>query len=151
MALKPADDPEQRGRPEPVPDRRSGSESILRRGLDRLRNSLRRVATRLVRPLRGRADDADASEDVASIRRRRRMLEAPGAFGSDADPPELADCPDVDGLPPRDRPLTVPARDESWDNQPDLTVEETDEGLTLSMPEESEATMTSDVWEPIEP
>lgn len=151
MALKPADDPEQRGQPEPMPDRRSGSQSTLMSGLGRLRGFFRRLGDRLTRPFRSSTDDGDASTETAAVRRRRRMLEAPGSLGSDADPPELTDCPSVDGLPPRERPLTVPARDESWDNQPDLTVEETSDGLTLSMPEEPEATITSNVWEPIEP
>lgn len=152
MTLRPADDPGPRAQQRPVPDRQSGTQSTLTRGLGRLGDYVRTLGTRLRRLFRSSDRDLPETDDrTVDARYRRRMLEAPSPFGGDADAPELTDCPTVADLPPRERPLTVPARDESWDNQPDLTVEESDDELTLSMPEESGATITSDVWEPIDP
>lgn len=65
--------------------------------------------------------------------------------------PELATCPSMEGFPEREYLLTYPGRELSAINSPDVVRVETDHGLRLSVPENPEATLTSDVWMPVEP
>jgi len=53
-------------------------------------------------------------------------------------------------LPTRDRPFTAPARHTAEHNQAELVCIETETELTISLPDNPEATITSDVWERVE-
>ncbi|MBX0323029.1 hypothetical protein EGH21_08320 [Halomicroarcula sp. F13] len=64
------------------------------------------------------------------------------------EPPE---CPRVGDFPERDRPFTYPTRNHSERNQVDLVCVETGDRLTVSLPENPDATLTSDTWERVEP
>jgi hypothetical protein len=55
-----------------------------------------------------------------------------------------------DDYPDRERPLTHPGRECSGVNTPDVVGVETEDGLRLSVPENPDATVVSDVWVPIE-
>ncbi|MBX0293936.1 hypothetical protein EGH23_03450 [Halomicroarcula sp. F27] len=67
------------------------------------------------------------------------------------DVPAPAECPRIAGLPERDRPFTYPARDHADANRADLVSVESGEELTISLPDNPNATITSDVWESVEP
>ncbi|WP_227015520.1 hypothetical protein [Haloarcula sp. JP-L23] len=64
------------------------------------------------------------------------------------EPPE---CPRIGDLPRRDRPFTYPTRNHSERNRVDLVCVEMDDRLTVSLPENPDATLTSDTWERVEP
>jgi len=54
-------------------------------------------------------------------------------------------------LPKRDTPLTRPVRNTGGTNQPDLEAAEEDGDLSIYYPERSDATITSDTWNRVEP
>ncbi|WP_245180564.1 hypothetical protein [Haloarcula amylovorans] len=81
--------------------------------------------------------------------RRRRGRSQTTARSDDA--PTPAECPRIADLPERDRPFTYPARDHADANQADLVSVESGEALTISLPDNPDATITSDVWESVEP
>lgn len=64
---------------------------------------------------------------------------------------ESVDGPTFDDFPARAKPLTHPARNAPGINTPDVVSIETDQGLRLSVPENPDAELTSDVWMPVEP
>lgn len=51
----------------------------------------------------------------------------------------------------RDHPLTYPGRDLQGTNPPDVVSTETDDGLRISVPDNPDATLTSDVWTTVDP
>lgn len=64
---------------------------------------------------------------------------------------EFNNGPSFREFPNREKPLTYPARDSPGINTPDVVSIETEEGLRLSVPENPDAAMTSDVWTTVEP
>ena len=71
----------------------------------------------------------------------------------DNDVDESAADPERDtgsDLPTRERPFTTPARNSAEANQAEPVSIETDTELTISLPDNPEATITSDVWERVE-
>ena len=62
-------------------------------------------------------------------------------------PPE---CPPISDLPTRSRPFTYPTRNHAETNTVDLIAIESGDRLTVTHPDNSEAKMSSDVWEPVE-
>jgi len=56
------------------------------------------------------------------------------------------DCPAFRGFPDRELALTHPARNSPGINAPDVVSIETDQGLRISVPENPDAVLTSDVW-----
>ena len=62
-------------------------------------------------------------------------------------PPE---CPAVGDLPTRSRPFTYPTRNHMENNTVDLVAIESDDRLTVTHPDNSEARISSDVWESVE-
>ncbi|WP_372480758.1 hypothetical protein ACAH01_07755 [Halomicrobium sp. HM KBTZ05] len=58
--------------------------------------------------------------------------------------------PELDRFPERARPLTHPDRELDGLNTPDVVGIETDDGLRLSLPNNPDATLVSDVWVTIE-
>ncbi|MBV0923201.1 hypothetical protein KTS45_03220 [Halomicroarcula limicola] len=67
------------------------------------------------------------------------------------DEPAPTECPPIADLPERDRPFTYPARGHADANRADLVSVESGEELTISLPDNPDATITSDVWESVEP
>ena len=67
------------------------------------------------------------------------------------EPVRASDCPSFENFPGREKPLTHPARNSSGINTPDVVSIETQDGLRLSVPENPDAQMTSDVWMDVEP
>lgn len=61
------------------------------------------------------------------------------------------ECPSIGGFPDREYPLTYPSRELVGVNSPDVVSVETEHGLRLSMPENADASLTSDVWTTVEP
>jgi len=61
------------------------------------------------------------------------------------------DCPSVPNLPDRQRPFTYPTRNRSEQNPVELVAVESDDVVTISLPENEDAKITSDVWERVEP
>jgi len=59
-------------------------------------------------------------------------------------------CPSVDGLPERSRPFTYPTRNHAESNPVELVSVEAGDRLTVTHPDNPEAKITSDVWEPVE-
>ncbi|ACV48673.1 MULTISPECIES: hypothetical protein [Halomicrobium] len=57
---------------------------------------------------------------------------------------------DLDRFPERAQPLTYPDRELDGLNTPDVIGIETDDGLRLSIPDNPDAAVVSDVWVPIE-
>lgn len=71
------------------------------------------------------------------------------ALADDAvSPPE---CPSVQNLPDRQLPFSYPTRNHPERNPVDLICIESDDAVTISLPENKDATITSDVWEQVEP
>ena len=66
-------------------------------------------------------------------------------------PAKAVNSPAFEDFPGRERPLTHPARDSPGINSPDVVSIETDAGLRLSVPENPDAMLTSDVWMTVEP
>ena len=62
-------------------------------------------------------------------------------------PPE---CPSTSDLPTRSRPFTYPTRNHMENNTVDLVAIESDDRLTVTHPDNSEARISSDVWESVE-
>lgn len=60
-------------------------------------------------------------------------------------------CGTIDGFSNRERPLTYPGRELSGINTPDVVSLETEDGLRLSVPENPDAQLTSDVWTTVDP
>lgn len=56
-----------------------------------------------------------------------------------------------ENLPRREKPLTYPARDTPGINSPDVVGVETEQGLRLSVPENPDAELVSDVWMDVQP
>jgi len=56
----------------------------------------------------------------------------------------------VSALPARDRPFTAPVHGQTESDQVEPVCIETDTELTISLPDNPEATITSDVWERVE-
>ncbi|PSP93949.1 hypothetical protein BRC91_07720 [Halobacteriales archaeon QS_4_62_28] len=65
-------------------------------------------------------------------------------------PTEMMNCTEFDSFPKRAHPLTHPGRDLSDINPTDVVAIETTDGVRLSVPENPDATITSDVTVPIE-
>jgi len=63
---------------------------------------------------------------------------------------QMENCTEFDDFPDRDHPLTYPGRDLSDINPTDVVAIETSDGVRLSVPENPDATITSDVTVPIE-
>ncbi|WP_276271596.1 hypothetical protein [Haloarcula litorea] len=61
------------------------------------------------------------------------------------------DCPAVPELPQREEPLTYPDRNRDTENDPDLVSTHRNQQLTVSHPDNPDATITSDTWERVEP
>lgn len=68
----------------------------------------------------------------------------------DADDETEATDDTVSDLPARDRPFTAPAGSHPDYNQAELVCIKTETELTISLPDNPEATITSDVWERVE-
>jgi hypothetical protein len=88
---------------------------------------------------------------------RRRLRDVADGGGSEAETDRDRAASDSaafdlqrDGYPDRERPLTYPGRERSGVNTPDVVGVETEDGLRLSVPENPDATVVSDVWVPIE-
>jgi hypothetical protein len=76
---------------------------------------------------------------------------SPDGTAVEAEPVDSIDNVAFDDFPERARPLTHPARNGPGINTPDVVSIETDQGLRLSVPENPDAELTSDVWMPVEP
>jgi hypothetical protein len=90
---------------------------------------------------------------VAAVTRRLRGHEDASADDGARDQPSQESATfdlDREGYPDRDRPLTYPGRDSDGVNTTDVVGVETDDGLRLSVPENPDAEVVSDVWVPIE-
>lgn len=59
-------------------------------------------------------------------------------------------CPSVGELPRRSRPFTYPTRNHAESNPVDLVSVEAGDRLTVTHPDNPDAKITSDVWEPVE-
>lgn len=64
---------------------------------------------------------------------------------------ESVDYPTFNNFPEREQPLAHPARNTPGINTPDVVSIETEQGLRLSVPENPDAELTSDVWMTVEP
>ncbi|MDQ2071780.1 hypothetical protein ACODNH_16030 [Haloarcula sp. NS06] len=62
-------------------------------------------------------------------------------------PPE---CPSISDLPTRSRPFTYPTRNHTESNTVDLIAIESSDRLTVTHPDNSEAKISSDMWEAVE-
>lgn len=70
---------------------------------------------------------------------------------TEPEPVKATDCPAFKNFPGREQPLAHPARNSPGINTPDVVSIETDDGLRLSVPENPDAELTSDVWMSVEP
>lgn len=136
MSITPTDKP---------PDADEPADTPLSRRAGRLRDGVERFLGALVDGVRSLGqwlspDDSSVDSDHTARRRDAR----PDAR-SDRSPPDL------DGFPERERPLTYPGREVSGVNSPDVVSVETDQGLRLSVPENPDATIVSDVWTTVDP
>lgn len=96
---------------------------------------------------------ADRAADVHSLVDGTERSPATGQVIS-ADRPRSVHADGSGSLsefPERERPLTYPARDVPGVNSPDVVSVETKDGLRLSVPENPDATLTSDVWTTVDP
>ncbi|WP_226021422.1 hypothetical protein [Halomicrobium salinisoli] len=97
--------------------------------------------------IRTRVGDAGAS-----LLDRVRSAVSNFVASDDVDPASAAlleeppGSPSMDDYPDREYPLTFPVRDRVGTNSPDVVALETEDGLRLSVPENSDAVITSDVW-----
>jgi hypothetical protein len=151
MSLIPIDESGQRGRGDETPPRADETDSFFQRVATRARATLRKVGARLTAWRRPQSFDdgpADAGGDGQSGKIIRPDAVRDRLVDDVGDPPE---CPSIDGLEPRERPLTYPARDSAEENTVDLAVERSDGELTLSVPGEPDTAITSDGWERVEP
>lgn len=89
-------------------------------------------------------DSVESSQSSSQAVSSQMEDESPQAIKS-------TDCPSFREFPNREKPLTYPARDSPGINTPDVVSIETEEGLRLSVPENPDAAMTSDVWTTVEP
>ena len=92
---------------------------------------------------------------VAAVTRRLRERldgDASADDGTRDQPSQESATFDLDreGYPDRDRPLTYPGREDHDVNTTDVVGVETDDGLRLSVPENPDAKVVSDVWVEIE-
>lgn len=126
----------QREADDPTGDSVSGRFGSVRR---RLRGAVVSRVTRLRRRL-GRI--------AAASRRYRSLGETPDEPPADG---TAGRYPRIDGFPDRDQPLTYPGRDCRGINPPDVVGIRTNGGLRVSLPENPDATLTSDVWTEVEP
>ena len=136
MSITPVDKP---------PDGDDNSEDARSRGPASLREYFSRFVSWLVerapvvhRPERARDG---TPRDEASIRAREERVRAV----------DVNDERSFAGFPERERPLVYPARDLPGINTPDVVCVETECGLRLSVPENPDATLTSDVWTTVDP
>lgn len=137
MSITPVDKP---------PDGDEPQDNALSRRSSRVREYVGRffswLGTRLSSASGPADDDRSYSADVPVAR---------GETDIEPKPVEPTDCSAFRNFPGRDQPLTHPARNSSGINTPDVVSIETDQGLRLSVPENPDAEMTSDVWMPVEP
>lgn len=136
MSITPTDKPPDRDeRTNGARSRRSGSlrarvAAVLRSLVDRLRR--------------------DESDDLPTV------VEPSGTDDGDDSSPEALERPatqaaDLEGFPSRERPLTYPGREITGINSPDVVSVETEDGLRVSVPENPDATIVSDVWTTVDP
>lgn len=90
------------------------------------------------------------------VSQRERRSESRDADRAERDTSDLRPVdrtePVVSGdFPDREQPLTRPARDSTDINSPDVVGVQTEDGLRLSIPENPDAELTSDVWMTVEP
>jgi hypothetical protein len=147
MSLTPVDEPDQRGASatDGDEDPRSLTARIARRARRAVESLGRVVGSALGRE--DRTEIGSREQSAASDHAHRHPLTRLDP-DSDIDGPN---CPEVDDLPARKRPLTYPAREGSVSNDPDLVATRDAETLTLELPGEPEAHISSDTWERLEP
>ncbi|WP_254274180.1 hypothetical protein [Haloarcula marina] len=133
MSLTPID--EHRDRGPDAPDEARGETTALQRFVSSVRSAF------------GRLVGAESVFGSANARGDGPVRQERAARTTEAS----SDCPPVAGLPERARPFTYPARDSDDENPVELVGVETAEGLTVSLPDNPDATITSDTWEPVEP
>jgi len=111
----------------------------------------------LRRRLRARLRDLMDALPFTERLRSRSVQRGGDGRGTSADPTPLADdavsppaCPSVPGFPDRQRPFTYPTRNHGEGNSVDLIGIETGGELTISLPENPEARLTSDEWVEVE-
>lgn len=119
--------------------------------LSRRSSVLRACVGRLVTWLGARVAEAGLGSDGQDATRSARTAASDGGSDVEATPVEPADCPAFEDFPEREQPLTHPARNLPGINTPDVVCIETEDGLRLSIPENPDAELTSDVWMPVEP
>ncbi|MFC6973718.1 hypothetical protein ACFQL1_01940 [Halomicroarcula sp. GCM10025709] len=132
MSLTPLDG-RQQDRAEAVRDGAS-AESLRSRLRARIGDLLARVP--LARRLVGADGDADRPTATAPVPTDRS--------------PEHSARVLVEDLPQRDRPFVTPARRAGDRNPVELDVSEGDDGLTLSLADNPDATITSDTYQRVE-
>lgn len=113
--------------------------------------SLRKYAGRFLSWLGERVAGATVRADGDGDSRPVDESGTNGGTESDPEPVTPADCPAFRGFPGREQPLTHPARNSPGINAPDVVSIETDQGLRLSVPENPDAVVTSDVWTTVDP
>ncbi|MFC6865362.1 hypothetical protein ACFQGE_18100 [Halomicroarcula sp. GCM10025817] len=118
-----------------VPRDDADDRSLTRRVLDGLTEVLRRVPG--VRRVVPEGDDRDRTE-----------VSGDSLADTAVDPPQGGS---VAGLPDRRRPFTYPARNRSERNAVELVGETRQDTLTITHPDNPDASITSDVWEDVEP
>ena len=110
------------------------------------------------RPRPSRGQRAESSVTQRLWGRAKELLANLPVGGSRFVPPEDnadesaagAETETVSALPTHERPFTAPARNDSEPNQAEPVSIETDTDLTISLPDNPEASITSDVWERVE-
>lgn len=138
MSITPVDKP---------PDGDDAPDSALSRRSSVLREYVGRFFSWLGECLYGagtRSESQDRSESTGTqLSRDEDEVEAARV--------KSAECPSFNDFPEREKPLAHPARNTTGINTPDVVSIETDQGLRLSVPENPDAEMTSDVWMTVEP
>jgi hypothetical protein len=117
-----------------VPREDTDDRSLTRRVLDGLTEVLRRVPG--VRRVVTESDDGGGDETTADA-----------LADETVDPPQGGS---VAGFPDRRRPFTYPARNRSERNAVELVGETRRDTLTITHPDNPDASITSDVWEDVE-
>ncbi len=133
MRITPVDEP---------PDGDDGSD----RASSRRSSSVREYVGRFCSWLLARVTDPGTRSDRSEPARGATQAREPPAL----EPVDGAERVTVPDFPSRDRPLTYPARDSEGINTPDVVGTQTEEGLRLSIPENPDAELTSDVWMDVE-
>jgi|GEM_PF-3455546 len=115
--------------------------------------SLREYVGRVFSWLSGRVSSVTVHAGSDGDARDTEAASGRGETGSEQNPEPVSpvDCPTFRGFPSREEPLTHPARNSPGINAPDVVSIETDQGLRLSVPENPDAVLTSDVWTTVDP